>query len=54
GINGKIIDHLNLWAKSKNITEIQLQVYDENGSAIRAYEKAGFAKYMITMRMEIE
>lgn len=54
GINGKIIDHLNLWAKSKNITEIQLQVYDENGSAIRAYEKAGFTKYMITMRMEIE
>ncbi|MFK7775032.1 MAG: GNAT family N-acetyltransferase [Saprospiraceae bacterium] len=54
GINGKIIENLNLWAKSKNITEIQLQVYDENDSAIRAYEKAGFKKYMVTMRMEIE
>jgi GNAT superfamily N-acetyltransferase len=54
GINGKIIDYLNLWAKSKNITEIQLQVYDENDSAIRAYEKAGFSKYMVVMRMEIE
>ena len=40
--------------KEKNITEIQLQVYDENDSAIRAYEKAGLAKYMVIMRMEIE
>ncbi|MFK8006783.1 MAG: N-acetyltransferase family protein [Saprospiraceae bacterium] len=54
GINGEIIRNLNLWAKSKNITEIQLQVYDENNSAIKAYEKAGFKKYMVTMRMEIE
>ena len=54
GINGKIIDNLILWAKSKNITEIQLQVYDENDSAIRAYEKAGFGKYMVGMRMKIE
>ncbi len=54
GINGKIIKNLSHWAKSKNITEIQLQVYDENDSAIRAYEKAGFKKYMVTMRMEVE
>jgi len=54
GINGKIINNLNLWAKSKNITEIQLQVYDENDPAVRAYEKAGFKKYMVTMRMEID
>lgn len=54
GINRKIIENLNLWAKSKNITEVRLQVYDENDSAVRAYGKAGFKKYMVTMRMEIE
>lgn len=54
GINRKIIENLNLWAKSKNLTEVRLQVYDENDSAVRAYEKAGFKKYMVTMRMEIE
>lgn len=54
GINRKIIDRLNLWIKSKNISEVRLEVYAENDSAVRAYEKAGFKKYMVTMRMEIE
>ncbi len=54
GINRKIIENLNFWAKSKNVNEVRLQVYDENDSAIRAYEKAGFKKYMVTMRMKIE
>jgi len=45
---------LKNWCKSKNLNEIQLQVYDENNSAIRAYEKAGFKKHMVIMRMEID
>jgi len=28
-------------------------VYDENDSAIKAYEKAGFSRHMIKMRMTI-
>jgi len=53
GINQKIIKKLNLWAKSKNLNEVRLQVYEENNSAVRAYQKVGFKKYMVTMRMEI-
>lgn len=53
GINQKIIEHLHLWAKSKNINEVRLDVYYENHAAIRAYEKAGFKKHLITMRTAI-
>ena len=54
GYNKLIIDALLSWSKSKNINEIRLDVYDSNPSAIRAYEKAGFEKHMIHMRMDIK
>jgi len=54
GYNKLIVDALLKWSKSKNITEIRLDVYDSNPSAIRAYEKAGFKKHMIKMRMDIK
>tara|TARA_R110001583_G_scaffold123082_1_gene274380 strand:- start:1976 stop:2452 length:477 start_codon:yes stop_codon:yes gene_type:complete len=53
GINQKIIDELKIWAQSRNIYEVRLDVYNNNHSAIRAYEKAGFKKHLINMRMEI-
>lgn len=53
GYNKLIVDALLAWSKEKNIQEIRLDVYDSNPSAIRAYEKAGFAKHMIHMRMDI-
>ncbi|HWD89077.1 MAG TPA: GNAT family N-acetyltransferase [Mucilaginibacter sp.] len=42
GVNQMIIDVLQRWALSKNINEFRLEVYHNNPSAIRAYEKAGF------------
>jgi len=51
GINKKIIDALKDWSLSKNVTEIRLDVYELNIAAIKAYEKAGFAKHMVEMRM---
>ena len=54
GYNKLIIDALLSWSKAKNINEIRLDVYDSNPSAIRAYEKAGFEKHMIHMRMDIK
>ena len=54
GINKMIIDALALWAASKNITELRLDVYQNNLPAITAYEKVGFTKHMIEMRMEIK
>jgi len=53
GINRMIIDALKAWALSRNITELRLDVYHANDSAIQAYEKAGFSQHMINMRLGI-
>ena len=53
GINKLIMDGLFEWAKARNLSEIRLQVYDENTPAIRAYEKVGFKKILTTMRLQI-
>ena len=50
GVNQLIIDALREWARTRHITELRLDVYSVNESAIRAYEKAGFLCHMIQMR----
>ena len=50
GINKAIMDALEGWAIQQGITEMHLEVYDENTAAIKAYEKCGFSKYMLQMR----
>jgi ribosomal protein S18 acetylase RimI-like enzyme len=52
GINKVITDELISWAKSKGISEIRLDVYAQNESAIKAYEKAGFEPLLLTMRLK--
>lgn len=54
GVNRLIIAALTEWARSRNITELRLEVYYTNESAIRAYEKAGFIRHMITMRAPVK
>lgn len=54
GINKLIIEALKRWSLSQNITEIRLEVYYNNSAAIIAYEKAGFTKHMIEMRMPLK
>ncbi len=54
GINGKIIDHLIKWAKTKGLKEIQLDVYAENKSAVKAYEKRNFKPDLLKMRLSID
>lgn len=53
GINKKIIDYLIEWSKSKNISEVRLQVYDANAIAKNSYIKTGFKPVMLEMRMEL-
>ena len=53
-INKMIIDALLKWCKSQHIFEIRLDVYEDNIPAIKAYEKIGFKKHMINMRLDIE
>lgn len=52
GINQLIIDNLTDWIKEKGISEIRLDVYDQNESAVKAYEKAGFEPLLLTMRLK--
>lgn len=53
GFNQLILQALTDWSRGRGITELRLEVYQDNQSAIRSYEKAGFSKHMIEMRMGI-
>lgn len=53
GINQKILQGLIDWAKNQNLTEVRLEVYDENTIAKNAYLKAGFKPNLLEMRLEI-
>jgi GNAT superfamily N-acetyltransferase len=54
GVNSKIIEHLKQWAVLQNITEMRLEVYDDNLPAVKAYEKFGFTKLLTQMRIGID
>jgi GNAT superfamily N-acetyltransferase len=53
GVNKKIIEALKQWAIAQDITELRLDVYYNNIAAIKAYEKAGFTRYVVEMRMRL-
>lgn len=53
GISGLLLTALKKWILAQGITEVRLQVYDENEAAVKAYEKAGFKKIVTTMRCDI-
>lgn len=52
GVNQLIVDELIRWSRNKGIDEIRLDVYDQNASAIKAYEKVGFEPLFLTMRLK--
>ena len=49
----KIIDTLKAWGIEKGIKHFPLDVYSENAPAIRAYEKAGYAQVLVTMKLVV-
>ena len=51
GVNARIVERLKQWSFAKGLKEIRLTVYNDNQSAIKAYEKVGFKKHIITMRL---
>lgn len=53
GINGKIVEVLTKWARSRGLFEVRLTVYQDNVPAIAAYEKVGFKKHIIEMRIPL-
>lgn len=54
GINKMVMDVLTAWSASQDITELRLDVYQYNESAIKAYERCGFTRHMINMRMGLK
>lgn len=54
GINSLIIEALKEWCISRGIYEMRLDVYAGNAPAVRAYEKAGFEKNLVEMRMALK
>jgi len=53
GLNQQIIDSLTCWSKDQGITMMHLDVFAENSSALRAYQKAGFKANLVEMRLDI-
>ena len=54
GVIQNIIEQLKQWSISLNIFETRLEVYSENTSAIKAYQKKGFENRMIEMKMDLK
>jgi GNAT superfamily N-acetyltransferase len=53
GVNAEIIRSLKRWCRSRNVAETRLDVYEGNTAAVKAYEKAGFSRLSIEMRMPL-
>ena len=54
GVNKLIFDELKDWILSQGIYEVRLDVYNQNESAVKAYEKVGFERYLDNMRMSLK
>ena len=53
GYNQLVLDALLAWCKERGILEIRLDVYNTNEPALRAYQKAGFEKYLVNMKLTL-
>lgn len=54
GLNKVLLDHLLSWAKTNDLPEVHLTVYHDNQAAVRAYEKAGFSRFLMEMRLNVD
>lgn len=54
GVNKLIMDDLIKWSKEQGILDFYLDVYDGNDAAIRAYEKVGFSKSLVEMKINLD
>ena len=52
-ISTLILESLKYWAKEKALEELRLDVYNNNIGAVKAYERFGFTKILVNMRMDI-
>src|SRR5689334_12954433 len=47
GINRRILEALEAWSLSRGVTEMRLEVYADNETAVRAYEKWGYSRLIL-------
>ncbi|GIU49798.1 hypothetical protein TUM4438_34210 [Shewanella sairae] len=52
GINSAVIEQLIEWGKHKGVQHFYLDVYSQNNSAMRAYEKLGFTPTLLEMQLK--
>ena len=52
-ISNLILESLKNWAKEKDLKELRLDVYSNNNGALKSYERFGFNKSLVNMRMDI-
>ena len=52
-ISNLILESLKNWAVKKDIKELRLDVYSNNSAAIKSYERFGFTKILVNMKMSI-
>ncbi len=52
-ISKSILESLKKWAKEKELKELRLDVYSANESALKAYDRFGFKRGLVNMKMDI-
>ncbi len=52
-ISNLILESLKYWAQEKDLQELRLDVYSNNTAAIKAYERFGFTKGLVNMKIDI-
>jgi len=52
-ISTKVLESLKRWAKEKDLKELRLDVYSNNASALKSYERFGLTKGLVNMKIEI-
>ncbi len=52
--SAEILSALKLWIRQQGITEVRLEAYVANTSAITSYERGGFEKHMVVMRASLD
>lgn len=53
-ISARILNALKSWILAQGITEMRLEAYAANTSALRAYERVGFVQHMVVMRSSVD
>ncbi|MEM6484965.1 MAG: GNAT family N-acetyltransferase [Pseudomonadota bacterium] len=51
GIAQKILNVLLEWSESQGVSDFYLDVYEQNASAVKSYQKAGFLPNLLQMKL---